>query len=189
MDVIAHALKFGKKSDIWSHMAGRTATGKDDAFHILKPPISFSFYRIVYSKKISFPIVLHHYHIFQFAAPVLYCSSARANWSGQEVFLNPHLMPLSLAMASSTLIPETRAEMPFRLPLHPPVNATDFMMSSSTSKSISWEQVPLVLYCINYTLPFFCLHHKQRLLVCIELLLFYQSNEVKSTNFYHLGGV
>ena len=35
------------------------------------------------------------YHIFQLDAPALYCSRARASWSGQEVFLKPHLMPLS----------------------------------------------------------------------------------------------
>jgi hypothetical protein len=53
-------------------------------------------------------------------------------------------------MASSTFIPVTREEIPFKLPLQPPVKATDFITSFSTSKSISFEQVPTVLYFITY---------------------------------------
>ena len=33
----------GKKGNVWSHMAGGAAAGKDNAFHILKPPISSSY--------------------------------------------------------------------------------------------------------------------------------------------------
>ena len=41
--------------------------------------------------------------------------------------------------------PVTRLEIPFRLPLQPPVNATERITSPSISISIAVEQVPFVL--------------------------------------------
>lgn len=46
-------------------------------------------------------------------------SNACANWSGQEVDLNPQRMPLSLSMASFASMPSTSFEIPCKLPLHP----------------------------------------------------------------------
>lgn len=75
-------------------------------------------------------------------------SIAVANWSGHEVDLTPHLMPLSLMTISSALRPSTIAPMPFRLPLQPPVNSTELTLwlCGSMSKEIDFEQVPCVLY-------------------------------------------
>ena len=42
--------------------------------------------------------------------------------------LKPHLMPFKRAIASSAFMPTTRLEMPFKLPLQPPVKATDLIV-------------------------------------------------------------
>ena len=39
---------------------------------------------------------------------------------GQDVLLNPHLIPFSLLIASSAFMPTTSREIPCVLPLHPP---------------------------------------------------------------------
>ena len=71
------------------------------------------------------------------------CSSPRASWSGQEVLLGPQWMPLRRRMASPAGRPFTRAAMPWRLPLHPPVTRRDWMTPwSSRSTCISREQTP-----------------------------------------------
>ena len=49
------------------------------------------------------------------------CSSPRASWSGHEVLLAPQRIPFKRRTASWAVMPFTRAEMPWRLPLHPPM--------------------------------------------------------------------
>ena len=67
------------------------------------------------------------------------------NWSGQDVHRFPHLIPSRRAITSSTFIPFTNREIPWRLPLHPPQKNTCLMIPSSTSNSIWLLQVPWVL--------------------------------------------
>jgi len=56
--------------------------------------------------------------------------------------LNPHFIPSSLSITSSTDIPLTRLASPWAFPAHPPINSTDFTMPSSISRFRSWAQTP-----------------------------------------------
>ena len=69
MYIVAHVSESGKKCDVWRHMAGGAAAGKDDAFHNLKPPdfLYDSIFNVSIFKKFTFSIELKHYHIFQSA--------------------------------------------------------------------------------------------------------------------------
>ncbi len=71
---------------------------------------------------------------------------ARASWSGQDVPLNPHLIPFTLAITSSAFIPSTREPIPLRFPLQPPKNETFEIVPSFKSNLIFEEQTPFVLY-------------------------------------------
>ena len=71
------------------------------------------------------------------------------SWSrqtGHEVGRIPHLIPLRRDMASWTSIPSTSRATPWVLPEQPPTNSTDLIILFSTSKLITWDQVPCVLY-------------------------------------------
>ena len=58
----------------------------------------------------------------------------------------PQVTPWTRSMTVSTSMPSTRAAMPLRLPLQPPMNCTFFTLPSSMSNRMLREQVPLVLY-------------------------------------------
>ena len=90
--------------------------------------------------------------------------TAIASWSGQEVGLKPHLIPLSLFSICSTVSPSVSDEIPCKFQLHPPVNLTFDTMSPFNSKSICVEQVPFVLY--EYSMIFLL-----NLLMCSRYLL------------------
>ena len=81
---------------------------------------------------------------------------ASASWSGQEVCLNPHFIPESFLMTSIQSIPSTRAEIPLRLPLHPPVNLTFFTLLFSISNFISVEHVLDGIYEYSIIISFQC---------------------------------
>ena len=82
---------------------------------------------------------------FAFCSAAIF-SRAWASWSGHDVDLNPHRIPLSRLMASATLMPWTRTEIPCVLPLHPPSYFTSEIMSSSKVMWMAEEQTPLVRY-------------------------------------------
>ena len=65
---------------------------------------------------------------------VLYSCKAVANWSGQDVDLNPHLIPLSLSITWSTVIPTTSFDIPCVLPAQPPKNLTLLTLPSIMSR-------------------------------------------------------
>ena len=83
-----------------------------------------------------------------FHACSLYCVNALASWSGQDVGLNPHLMPDILFIASSISMPSISAATPCVLPEQPPSKCTLVILLSTTSKSIEREHTPDVLYFI-----------------------------------------
>ncbi len=69
-------------------------------------------------------------HVTYFTLAI--ASRARASWSGQEVPFMPHSMPFSRVATSSGRMPRTSAEIPCRLPLHPPSKLTEAMRPSSS---------------------------------------------------------
>ena len=69
----------------------------------------------------------------------MYCVNALASWSGQDVGLNPHLMPDILFIASSISMPSISAATPCVLPEQPPSKCTLVTLLSTTSKSIERE--------------------------------------------------
>lgn len=86
-------------------------------------------------------------------------SMARASWSGHDVPLPPQSVPRRRFTTSSAFMPTTRADMPFVLPLQPPVNFTSFITPSSIVISIWREQTPFGLYTDVFVIlifPFRC---------------------------------
>ncbi len=69
-------------------------------------------------------------HVTYFTLAI--ASRARASWSGQEVPFMPHSMPFSRVATSSGRMPRTSAEIPCRLPLHPPSKLTEAIRPSSS---------------------------------------------------------
>ena len=63
-------------------------------------------------------------------------SNAFANWSGQDVFLNPHSVPLSFSITSEAFIPSDSFATPWVLPLQPLINWTFLTIPFSISKLI-----------------------------------------------------
>ena len=79
---------------------------------------------------------------------------AFANWSGQDVGRGPHLIPSNKEITSLTGLSLHKIATPWVFPGQPPTNLTDLIIPSSTSKIISLEHVPAVLYvycCIKFT--------------------------------------
>lgn len=74
---------------------------------------------------------------------------AVASWSGQLVGLLPQRIPFNLFAASAAFIPSQRLAMPCVFPEHPPRKRRFLIFPSlSMSKSISFEQVPVVVYVL-----------------------------------------
>ena len=59
--------------------------------------------------------------------------NAFENWSAQDVFLGPQVLPLRIDAISSAFLPSTSLAIALRLPLHPPIKFTLWMTPFSSS--------------------------------------------------------